>query len=202
MVKKKRGYAARPIVWEAVDDLGQVEDRVVAERLGVTITSVHRARKKLGIPAANPTPRVDWKGVADLGAVPDNVIAKKLGVHPKTVARARGRMGIPAVGQTSLPSRRRRRRQIDWRSVRALGKAPDPEVARSLGVRPDVVWRARKKLGIPSFGSKVVDWDEVADTLGTLPDREIAEQLGVGRATVADRRRALGIGSWLSKRSA
>lgn len=73
---------------------------------------------------------------------------------------------------------------IDWSSV-DLGKRPDAEIARELGLSRSTVIAARTKRGIPACPGRVA-WDKVG--LGQRPDAAIAAELGVPRVYVATAR--------------
>ena len=89
--------ARAPIDWSLVADLGQVPDRVIAERLGVDRTTVRDARVARGIPAHRPRSNpVDWSQIRGLGTMPDRVIAAVLGLRPGSVSQARRAAGIAA----------------------------------------------------------------------------------------------------------
>ena len=49
---KTNRYTISLVDWDSVKELGQINDVVLAERLGVSKTAVHAARKKRGIPPA------------------------------------------------------------------------------------------------------------------------------------------------------
>lgn len=89
----KRG--PKGIDWDA-QPLGDVTDREIAERLGVTATAVTYARIKRGIPAyaQRTSPLgIEWDA-EPLGQEPDGTIAERLGVHVATVRYARTTRGI------------------------------------------------------------------------------------------------------------
>jgi hypothetical protein len=75
--------------------------------------------------------------------------------------------------------------RIDW-SAQPLGRVPDAELARQLGVVPSVVRgaRARRRIGrAPPSGPHVgVRWDE--QPLGKMTDGELARRLGVNATSV------------------
>jgi hypothetical protein len=82
-------------------------------------------------------------------------------------------------------------RAIDW-GTQPLGKVPDIEIARQLGVPNGVVWRERQCRGIPAFRPQPeLDWD--AQPLGKVPDVELAQRLGVSNHVVGRARQQRGI---------
>ena len=124
--------------WNKVAGLGMVPDRIIAERLGVSRSSVAHARRYRGIPPGIPRSRVniDWDREERLGMVPDRVIASALGVSVGTVLRARKSKGIPHW----------RGGGIDWQKVDFT--LPDKTNAKKLGVSTDRVKHNRMKRGI------------------------------------------------------
>ncbi len=86
------------------------------------------------------------------------------------------------------------RKAVDWAEVdRCLGKAADRIVAKKFGISLGMVFKRRKKLGIPSFGSAI--WESWDKMLGKVPDPVIAEKLSIRKSTVHARRKRLGIPS-------
>jgi len=93
------------------------------------------------------------------------------------------------------------RKHINW-DEQPLGKLPDIELAKNLGVSGVAVGRARRRRNIPAFNSKGgacrpqgqragVDWDK--QPLGKEMDIDIATRLGVDRSSVRSARKARGI---------
>ena len=82
----------------ADDEIGKITDRAMADRHGVSQSTVYKARKYAGISGTNATPRgtAEARVLAqdDLGEVPDMVIAERLGVADTTVCIYRNRAGI------------------------------------------------------------------------------------------------------------
>lgn len=76
-----------------------------------------------------------------------------------------------------------------------LGKIPDAELARRIGIRTAVVSRKRSSMGIdPSSLAQRLNWTrENLDLLGTLPDREVAKIMNASSGRVAAKRLSLGI---------
>lgn len=88
----------------ACGELGQLSDRVVAAKLGVSHHIARRVREGLGIePMAKRGTRpkgIDWDA-QPLGKEPDARIAGRLKVAPNTVLQARRVRGIPAFGRSA-----------------------------------------------------------------------------------------------------
>lgn len=97
-----------------------------------------------------------------------------------------------------------RDRRLFW-DDQPLGEVPDSELAESLGVPRELVYRQRHKRGIPeahgegvpqgqpnpSRRRRAIDWD--AQPLGRVSDYELAKTLGVGSSTVHRKRQERGI---------
>lgn len=91
------------------------------------------------------------------------------------------------------------RKGIDWDS-QPLGREPDVEIARRLGVCKALVGRCRKSRGIARFSRKEgngtswsINWD--SQPLGKIKDVELAQKLGVCPTTVLAARRVRSIPS-------
>lgn len=91
--------------------LGIESDAAIARRLGVSFTTVHKARCRRGIPAApfeEQRPNaVKWDEELELGLVPDTEIAERHGVHRNAVHAARKHRGIPCMWRDRANERER-----------------------------------------------------------------------------------------------
>lgn len=89
------------IDWDSIEDLGEISDRKLATRLGVSQSAVCTARTRRGIPPVTPTTRrgIDWDAVEDLGESSDSDIAKRLDVSVRAVRSARARRAPRASGE-------------------------------------------------------------------------------------------------------
>ncbi len=70
-----------------------------------------------------------------------------------------------------------------------LGKAPDQQLAREVGLDPRRVKHARESLRIPPYDRM----RPLLPYLGKVPDRRLARRFGVSEPTVRRRRQKLGI---------
>jgi len=105
-----------------VPDLGQIPDRVVAERVGLSVEAVRRFRLRNGIsgrrgrppveaPPRSPATPVKRKGrrsaltpfASEVGHVPDRELAERAGVTVENVRAYRRRRGIPAYWRNEAP---------------------------------------------------------------------------------------------------
>jgi len=85
-----------PIDWKGIKDLGKVPDRVIADRLGVSHTTVGYHRRKLGAGAYRGRAIDRYAAVSHLfGVLPDAQLARDLGVSKQAVMRERRVRGIP-----------------------------------------------------------------------------------------------------------
>lgn len=88
-----------PTNWFAVEDFGQVPDRVIAKRLGVSEGAVRYQRRLRDIEPYAPHKRakgIDWDSVDNLGEVPDDMVAWQQECSETAVRRARQARGILA----------------------------------------------------------------------------------------------------------
>lgn len=192
------------IKWEDVEDLGQVPDRVIAERLGCGITAVYDARLKRGIPGARR--KIDWEKVEDLGKTWDAKIARRLGTSHSVVAAARRKRGIPRyIGVIKCICCGKSYTTISYNTMvcstpclnaleaarSALGRerAGDSDLA-ILAAYAYTLIKRKELLGFGSTAS--IDWDSIG-VLGELHDTEISELLGCGTNTVRKMRDERGI---------
>jgi len=86
--------------------------------------------------------RIDWSK-QPLGKVPDTDIARKLEISSVTVGRERNKRGILAFRPGPGQRRCGRRAGINWDNQPLLGKVPDSELAKELGVHAATVRGAR-----------------------------------------------------------
>ena len=140
--------------------------------------------------------RYAWTPEEDalLGTASDRDLADRLGLHADTVGRRRRALGIASYSKRSYPIPAH-----EWtgEEVALLGKVPDEEVARRLGLSYEVVGYRRRRLGIPPCrrpGRTGNAWTpETEKLLGAMSDGQVATLSGQSRAYVAQRRRSLGI---------
>ncbi len=125
------------IDWDA-QPLGEVLDRELADRLGVTNGSVALQRRKRGISSvfSKRYVHIDWD-IQPLGELSDNALAEQLGVHYRIVKEEREKRRLTRFGSI----------EIDW-DVQPLGVESDAQIARCLGVSYGRVKSARQKRGI------------------------------------------------------
>ena len=109
--------------------VGQVADRIVAEKAGVTVGAVQQYRRKLGIPSARASKR-EAESAAPRAAAPPKADAGK-------------------VAGTGKTKRKARRSKIDPYYA-LLGQVSDRVVAEKAGVTVGAVQAYRKRFGIPS----------------------------------------------------
>ena len=173
--KSKQGE----INWDE-QPLGEVTDKQLAVKLGVTAQAVCKARNRRGIPgtrAARSQLKIDWSK-QPLGIEFDAEIARRLGVDAKTVTTARKRLGIPKC-------------YINW-DIQPLGEVTDRALAEVLGVDSSTVSHARRLRGIAAKKVRSeVDWAK--EPLGQISDGDIARGLGMSQSQVTRMRNRLGV---------
>jgi transposase-like protein len=97
-------------------------------------------------------PKIDWSKVEWEGKSNAD-IARELGCTPNTVSYRRRKLGIPYPDGRNFDNRAAR--GIDW-DEQPLGKIPDVQLARSLGVHPTTVQNARKRRGLKPSGHRSI----------------------------------------------
>lgn len=76
--------------------LGAIPDQEIADRFGISASSVCARRKELGIPSVGHNEGVRWTSEMDnlLGTIPDRKLARQLGLSKQTVMYRRQALGI------------------------------------------------------------------------------------------------------------
>ena len=134
--------AAKNINWDE-EPLGLQPDPVIAERLGVNVSSVYLARKKRNIK------KYDKYDFVDLGVDTDTFIAKKLGITIAAVGIARKFRNI----ERAPFKRKENGGKVNYKKE-PLGKIKDADIARINGVSINAVFAARKRRNIKAFFKK------------------------------------------------
>lgn len=133
---------------EAIEMMGEVPDRKIAEKYDVSITLVLENRNELDI-----EPYMDRFGfkkelpqecINKLGEVSDNKLAKEYNVTPRTIKRRREKFGINAYEKTG--------KQLPDECIEQLGEVPDAKLAEEYGVDDNTIWRRRKERDISAYG--------------------------------------------------
>jgi hypothetical protein len=162
-----------PIRWtkKMLALLGKVTDEEVARRYGIPFRRVAAKRRELDIPSHSAgTEIVVTPALLELLREPTIVVMQRTGISGNVIAELRRKHGIVAASYYE--------RRWSPAVVARLGKVPDMEIARELGVHPSQVAKKRKSLGIPA-GRPSRRWlpHELA-LLEKLPDEAVAERLG------------------------
>lgn len=127
---------------DAVKLLGTKPDKIVAQELGLAVTTIALKRRSLGIEGLRkrrPPLKMPAKLKKELGKSSDAVIAAKLGVSTSAVARYRRRLGIDAIMQ---------HHQLPAEAKDLLGKVTDRQIGLRYGVSTNWVREQRVKQGI------------------------------------------------------
>lgn len=124
---------------------GDADSKEIADRLGVSTSTVSYHRQKLGLGKQRKrrqgkTDHIDWPSLP-LGEESDRKIAKRLGVAPQTVSIHRRALGIQGRPRTQRPD-------IDWEAIEGLDITPTSKMAKRLGVSNQTVAYHRRRLGI------------------------------------------------------
>jgi Uma2 family endonuclease len=174
------------IAWteEMIEPMGRVPDIQVAQRYGISAMTVKRKRSQLGIPGVVdcgmvvPTPEL-----RDLLRLPTSEVRHRTGLCWATIRNLRQELGIPDPYATR------------WSPevIGRLGRKPDAQIAREIGLSPSRVRIKRHSLGIPPHGHPGTWKPEEIALLGTACDREISERLERSLKSVKAKRQKLRI---------
>jgi len=164
--------AQRSPLEDNLDIVGNLPDREVGKRVGVTAENVRSWRGRRRIPAR-------WRGETDedvqvrpetkkrarksaerrsskldafehlLGIAADETIARFARLRTSSVAVYRRRKGIPAPSRSEKKLARYRKSKLDLH-LHLLGQGPDAKIAKLAGVSTENVRAFRARHGIPS----------------------------------------------------
>lgn len=165
--------------------LGRDSDRAIARRYRIDEGSVRRERNRRGIP---PVKRDSWKVLArpELRRVlrlHTAEVVRRTGLNVKTIHRLRKELGIASPGHRSAWTPR----ALAW-----LGKLPDEEIARRLGLKPDTVKAKRVELRVVTRPARRWTPEEIAIARRHSP-REAARRTGRTLRAIDHVRRRLGL---------
>jgi hypothetical protein len=176
--------------------LGTISDAALSRKLDLSIDTVLKKRRKLGIPASRPAKSINWTPdvIASLGKIPDGEVARIHGMNILSVYKKRVALGIRCYARKSKTWHYWTKKEIAL-----LGKMPDGDVALRTGInKASVAWK-RCKLKIPPFTQKrpkklLTDWTrkEIA-VLGKMTDAAAAASLDLAHSAVRLKRISLGI---------
>ena len=177
-----------------------LNDREIAEELGVPRKTVSRRRMKLGLKAHGRRLLFTDQQLIELHEQVwnDTEIGEKLGVAPSAVNQRRIKLGLKSHGRRRLFTDQ----QLIELHERGLN---DREIGEKLGAERSIVSRYRRrlglkpvqKLGLKSHGRRRLFTDQQLIDLHEkgLNDREIGDRFGVTRSAVNYRRSRLGLES-------
>lgn len=167
-------------VWTSEIDaqIGSMSDKQLAEKLGVTPTTVGKRRRLLGIAAKVEPLSSIWTPELDaLFSTTSNVeIASLLGISPPTVQRRRKILNIAPYVKNKRGSQ-----DFLWSQDRdaLLGTASDTKLAALWGVSRGVVRSRRIQKNIPAYKQTSRWTPEMVALLGTMSDAAIARKMGL-----------------------
>jgi len=189
-------YIAGPHEWKAREDalLGTDYDKVIAARLGVTISQVIRRRWHLAIDAYKRSDRIVWTDemLGYLGVVSDSEYASYYGISPLSTRLKRIALGIPTFAghQSPVP-------ELPAEVYDLLGVWTDVRIVEEYGLLRVNVRLVRMVMGIEPAQRHDrfhFDWDKQSDALlGTDSDTNIAAKLGITPQQVRYRRQQQGV---------
>jgi biotin operon repressor len=182
-VRQRTQYSCgspRPVMTDwGQQPLGQMSDGQIARVLGMSQSTVTKARQRLGIPSFQAHTPTDWLNLP-WGEKSDADIAATLGISRQTIQRKRTQLGFSKIKVGY---------GIDW-DAQPLGKMTDISLADLLKVDPSAVKQARTRRRIAGF-IQPPEWDK--DLLGEVPDSTIARMFHISKAAVGVERRRRGI---------
>jgi len=161
--------------------VGQISDREVARRFGVSASTVRRYRAQQRIAPHNPQNAGMPEGLVDKLATSTNYqLMREFGISVSRVKALRAELGVAGPGLI-----RPRFVPLEdgiWtdEAVALLGTMPDPELADRLGVSRTPVKKKRAELGIAAHKAAFPEiTPEIAAEFGKVSDSAIAKRLGV-----------------------
>jgi hypothetical protein len=181
------GYRWTP---RAIRLLGTASDHNVAERLGISVTSVGFKRNLLDIPPfIEPVKPISWTNqmIALLGTISDREFVRGFPMGLDTVHQKRKELGI-------APHTEPRQKIKRTDTIRRLLHLPNPEVMRKTGLAKATILTLRREFAIPAPSTRRARWKPaLIALLGKVPDAEVARQAGVTSGAATQMRHALGI---------
>lgn len=168
--------------------LGNMQDKQLAERLGIAARTVYRERKRLGIdkpPRTAPLTASQKSKVLKHSSV--HAAAQSVGVSERAVRRLFEESGRPLRRPDLTP--------IPKAALRQLGKKPDTEIARAFDVTPARIRNARTHLEIASYRARNVEQvgKRALKVIQNKTVREASEILGLPEHRITRIRSRLGI---------
>lgn len=130
--------------------LGTISDAALSRKLGISIGTVLKKRRELGVSGTRPFKTIHWTRelISMLGKVPDSEVARKGDMNILTVFKKRTSLGIKCYARKSK----------SWhywtkKEIALLGTMSDADVALKIGQKKaSVAWK-RGKLRIPPFSA-------------------------------------------------
>jgi hypothetical protein len=181
------GYRWTP---RAIKLLGTASDRNVAEKLGISVTSVGFKRKLLDIsPFVEPFERIDWTGemIALLGTISDRQFVRRFPMGLDTVHQKRKELGIAPHTEPRQMVRR-------TGTIRRLLRLPNREVISRTGLSKTMIIKLRREFAIRAPNTRRARWTQaLIARLGKAPDAAVARLAGVTDTGAGHIRRSLGI---------
>ncbi len=202
--RRRQGIApsrpAPPITWtaEMLAALGKVPDAQLAAKWGISNGAVALRRQARGIPPAQRRhPTLTPTQERDIRCLTVRAFVARYGIPESWVRIERRRRGVNGVVQRSGVSERRSHPGLPWTpATRAqLGRIPDDDLARQLGVPSRWVADERRRQRLPSpRPAQAIQWSAamLAD-LGKRPDAQLAAEWGISSTSVYIKRHERGL---------
>jgi hypothetical protein len=187
------GYRWTP---RAIKLLGTASDRNVAEKLGISVTSVGYKRKLLDIPPfGEPVERIEWtkEMITLLGTISDREFVLRFPMGLDTVHQKRKELGVAPHTEPRQMVRR-------TSTIRRLLRFSNPEVMQRTGLSKTMIVKLRHEFSIPAPSTRRARWTPaIVARLGKVSDAEVARQAGVTSGAARQMRRSLGIRAYQPK---
>lgn len=166
--------------------VGQISDREVSRRFGVSASNVRRYRAQQRIAPHNAQNAEMPEGLVDKLATSTNYqLMREFGISVSRVKALRAENGVPEPGLI-----RPRFAPLEdgiWtgEALELLGTMPDPELADRLGVSRTPVRKKRAELGIAAYQAPAPEiTPEIAAEFSRVSDSAIAKRMGVSTSFI------------------
>ncbi len=173
----------------SLEDLRKLSIDGMAEKYGVSATSVRNWRKKHGLGSTTIASAIR-QHIELLGVQSDEEVAELAGVDVKSVTKFRRKHRI----RSTTPKLAM--------AAADIATLPPSEVASRWNVSRSAVTYRRKSAGLPVLRRNLEEWeiDAIERNAGDAPDGEIAAALERAIGTVANVRKRAGLDSYQTQR--
>jgi hypothetical protein len=184
------------IYWSTIRD--ELEKRLARRcDCGVVISSVVTKCKQCAMDDLSKSQRLSVFALPEsfehhLGKYSDNQLAKVYKVPRTTLSTYRRKRGIRPFDCFAGESYVTPRREWPEEIISKMGKMPDREIDKIYGINWVIIFRERKRRGIPKF-TKIVIPQKAINLMGKRSDGKIAKKFKLDRKIIQNERKRLGI---------